>query len=72
MGFSVDGNEDLIQWEAVANDPGWCKLDWVVADPVRGKVANASNMLDVTWEAPRWNYYPIGWISGSIFSRSIP
>ena len=32
--------------------PGWCKLDWVVADPVRGRLANASNMLDVTWEAP--------------------
>ena len=33
-------------------DPGWCKLDWIVADPARRALANASNMLDVTWEAP--------------------
>ncbi len=47
-----DGTPLQIEWEAVAHDPGWCKLDWVVADPVRGELANASNMLDVTWEAP--------------------
>ena len=27
-------------------NPGWCKLDWIVADPTRGQLANASNMLD--------------------------
>ncbi len=57
--FSSDGKEILIGWDDVANDPGWCKLDWVVADPVRGKVANASNMLDVTWEAPDGNITPL-------------
>ena len=36
----------------MCNDPGWCKLDWVVADPIRKQLSNASNMLDVTWEAP--------------------
>ena len=36
----------------MAGEPGWCKLDWIVADPVRRALANASNMLDVTWEAP--------------------
>ena len=41
-----------ITWGQAAEDPGWCKLDWIVADPVRRRVANASNMLDVTWEAP--------------------
>ncbi|MCJ7823559.1 MAG: hypothetical protein MUP44_01525, partial [Anaerolineales bacterium] len=39
-------------WDEVAQNPGWCKLDWVVADPLRGQLSNASNMLDVTWEAP--------------------
>jgi hypothetical protein len=58
-GFSVDGTEVMIQWDDVADDPGWCKLDWVVADPIRGKVANASNMLDVTWEAPDGNITPL-------------
>ena len=43
----------------MAPDPGWCKLDWVVADPVRRQVANASNMLDVTWEAPDGSITPL-------------
>jgi len=46
-----DGNPAVIRWQDVAGDPGWCKLDWVIADPVRGQLSNASNMLDVTWEA---------------------
>jgi hypothetical protein len=49
---SRDGTRIRVIWDEVASDPGWCKLDWIVADPVRGQVANASNMLDVTWEAP--------------------
>ena len=36
----------------MAREPGWCKLDWVVVDPIRRQLSNASNMLDVTWEAP--------------------
>ncbi len=47
-----DGEQATIRWDEVAHDPGWCKLDWVVADPLRGQLSNASNMLDVTWEAP--------------------
>ena len=50
--FRPDGTEDTIDWDEVANDPGWCKLDWVIADPVHHTLVNASNMLDVTWEAP--------------------
>ncbi|HET7011616.1 MAG TPA: hypothetical protein VFI11_12645 [Anaerolineales bacterium] len=51
-GFRPDGTPTSVAWTAAALDPGWCKLDWVVADPVRGQLANASNMLDVTWESP--------------------
>lgn len=47
-----DGTPLVLRWEDVQDDPGWCKLDWVVADLVRGQVVNASNMLDVTWEDP--------------------
>jgi hypothetical protein len=50
-GFRPDGSPAVVRWEDAASDPGWCKLDWIVADPVRGRLANASNMLDVTWEA---------------------
>ena len=50
--YTPDGSPVALQWDEVAADPGWCKLDWVVADPPRGQLANASNMLDVTWESP--------------------
>ncbi|MCZ7534030.1 MAG: hypothetical protein M5U23_11625 [Acidimicrobiia bacterium] len=48
----LTGQPVEITWESCAADPGWCKLDWIVADPIRDSIANASNMLDVTWEAP--------------------
>jgi hypothetical protein len=47
-----DGTPVEVTWEQASAEPGWCKLDWIVADPVRRALANASNMLDVTWEAP--------------------
>ena len=47
-----DGTAEPFTWEQASADPGWCKLDWIVADPERRALANASNMLDVTWEAP--------------------
>ena len=54
-----DGASTIIHWEEAAQDPGWCKLDWVVADPARGRLTNASNMLDVTWEAPDGSIIPL-------------
>jgi hypothetical protein len=57
--FHLDGTPATVKWETAALDPGWCKLDWVVADPVRGQLANASNMLDVTWEAPDGSITPL-------------
>lgn len=55
----ANGQPLTITWEQAAQDPGWCKLDWVVADPVRKQVVNASNMLDVTWEAPDGSLTPL-------------
>ncbi len=57
--FKPGGAQAEIGWEQVAVEPGWCKLDWVIADPVRGQLANASNMLDVTWEAPDGSITPL-------------
>jgi hypothetical protein len=48
-----------IHWDEAVMDPGWCKMDWVVADPVRSELVNASNMLDVTWEAPDGTITPL-------------
>jgi hypothetical protein len=47
-----NGEPVTITWEEASAEPGWCKLDWIVTDPARLGLANASNMLDVTWEAP--------------------
>ncbi|MEB3279690.1 MAG: hypothetical protein VKK42_12325 [Lyngbya sp.] len=61
----LEGNPVTITWDSVADDPGWCKLDWVIADPVRRQLANASNMLDVTWEAPDGTITPLdGYLDG--------
>lgn len=59
VGFTQDGKPCEIRWEEAAQEPGWCKLDWVVADPLKGSLANASNMLDVTWEAPDGSITPL-------------
>ncbi|MEI7743154.1 MAG: hypothetical protein WCK58_05305 [Chloroflexota bacterium] len=55
----LDGQPATITWEDASADPGWCKLDWIVTDPVRLGLANASNMLDVTWEAPDGTITPL-------------
>lgn len=57
--FLEDGTGIDLCWEEVAIQPGWCKLDWVVADPVHHRLVNASNMLDVTWEAPDGSITPL-------------
>jgi hypothetical protein len=57
--FTPDGKPVVILWEQAAEEPGWCKLDWVIADPQRGQLANASNMLDITWEAPDGTITPL-------------
>lgn len=58
-GTSPEGESLMIKWNDAAKDPGWCKLDWVVADPLREELVNASNMLDVTWEAPDGSITPL-------------
>lgn len=59
------GNPVVITWDSVAHDPGWCKLDWIIADTKRGQLSNASNMLDVTWEAPDGVITPLdGYLDG--------
>jgi hypothetical protein len=54
-----DSQPHQIRWDDVVLDPGWCKMDWVIADPVRKELVNASNMLDVTWEAPDGTITPL-------------
>ena len=57
--FLPDGTPVTLRWMEICQDPGWCKLDWVIADPIRSSLANASNMLDVTWETPDGTIIPL-------------
>jgi hypothetical protein len=54
-----DGSPRVYTWAEASADPGWCKLDWVIADKTRGRLANASNVLDPTWEAPDGTIVPL-------------
>ncbi len=55
----ADGSKQTIHWEDGMADPGWTKFDWVVANAERGTLANASNLLDVSWEAPDGKITPL-------------
>jgi hypothetical protein len=54
-----DGSVRSIAWDDAPGRPGWAKLDWVIADASRGILANASNVLDPTWEAPDGAIVPL-------------
>ncbi|MGN6502076.1 MAG: hypothetical protein ACTHKX_04115 [Pseudolysinimonas sp.] len=56
---AADGTQVELRWEEQALDPGWCKLDWVVSDPSRAGLSNASNVIDVTWESPTGDIVPL-------------
>lgn len=56
---TADGAAATLRWEDAALDPGWCKLDWVIADPGDRGLANVSNMLDATWESPDGTITPL-------------
>jgi hypothetical protein len=68
-GLRLDGQPIEITWAQAAQNPGWCKLDWVVADLVRKQLVNASNMLDVTWEAPDGSITPLDGYLDSFFQE---
>jgi hypothetical protein len=57
--FTPEGEQRTIDWAYGCQDPGWCKLDWVITEPERGQVVHTSNMLDVTWEAPDGAIIPL-------------
>ena len=58
-GALADGTAYSLSWEEAGRNPGWCKLDWVVADAVKRQLVNASNMLDATWESPEGEIVPL-------------
>jgi len=69
QGATPDSETARVTWEEAVQAPGWCKLDWVVADPVRKQLVNASNMLDATWEAPDASITPLDGYLDSYFQE---
>lgn len=57
--LTPSGDTMTIDWEYAYEDPGWCKLDWVLVDPAAPRAIKASNMLDVTWEDPAGTINPL-------------
>jgi hypothetical protein len=55
----LDGSKAVYTWADATRDPGWCKIDWLISDSARGKLANASNVLDTTWEGPDGKIVPL-------------
>src|SRR5205823_5894982 len=48
----TNGAPLTIAWDDASAGMGWTYLGWIVADPHAGRIAFASDMLDVTWQAP--------------------
>jgi len=55
----ASGQPIVVTWQDAAADSGWVKMDWVVAHPSSGGLAYATNVLDVTWEAPDGSITPL-------------
>ena len=54
-----DGAQVRLGWDELCEEPGWCKLDWVAVDADTGGLANASNVVDPTWESPDGAIVPL-------------
>ncbi len=49
----AEGHPLVIKWDDVAGGPGWTYIGWIVVEPgATGRIALASNMMEVTWETP--------------------
>jgi hypothetical protein len=57
--LTPEGDNMTINWDYACQDPGWCKLDWVLVDPAHPRAVKASNMLDVTWEDTSGTILPL-------------
>ena len=49
---TLEGNSSTLTWDDASDDPGWIEMDWTVADPDSGRMVDAGNILEATWESP--------------------
>jgi hypothetical protein len=57
--LSPEGEPITVDWDYACQDPGWCKLDWVLVDPAHPRAVKASNMFDATWEDAEGTIRPL-------------
>ncbi len=57
--LTPEGAVMTIDWAYACQEPGWCKLDWVLVDPGCPRAIKASNMLDATWEDDEGTILPL-------------
>ena len=57
--LTPQGEPLTVDWTYACQEPGWCKLDWVLVDPGFPRAIKASNMLDATWEAEDGSILPL-------------
>jgi len=65
---TLEGQPMVIHWDQAARDPGWCKLDWVVADPVRN-VSPVPKITSVQARGSEMSQWYLGIKTGSLSSR---
>jgi hypothetical protein len=49
---TLDGASRTYRWDDTDVSKGYIYLYWIVADRAEQRIALASNVVDVTWEAP--------------------
>ena len=66
------GDPLVITWEEASRDPGWCKLDWVVADAAHGQSGQCQQHAGCHLGSAGWQHHPAGWLPGPLFPGGLP
>ena len=72
IGTSAESDYLEITWEQAAEDPGWCKLDWVVADAAHKPAGQCQQHARCHLGSTGRLDHPIGWLSRLLLPGSLP
>lgn len=69
---TLEGNSKIMTWADASDDPGWIEMTWIVADPGSGKMVDACNILEATWESPDGAVTPLDGFLDPYFQEVYP
>jgi hypothetical protein len=69
---TLEGNSNTLTWADASDDPGWIEMDWIFADPESGKMVDACNVLEATWESPDGAVTPLDGFLDPYFQEVYP